>query len=223
MRQTPRRNRARRRCCGSLLQDRDVALHGERRACPARCSASASSERLGRVVGDVTGVAVHRLLSCLPRSGGGRQCQCRSSCSAKERFAARARPWYASCLENPSRARGRMKDILDKLEQRRAKARAGRRRGAHRGAAQARQADRARARRAAARQGLVRGVRHVRRAPLHRFRHGEDQNPRRRRGHRLGHGQRPHRVRVRQGFHRVRRLAVGDPRAEDHQGAGHGA
>ena len=48
------------------------------------------------------------------------------------------------------------------------------------------------------------------------------ENPRRRRGHRLGHGQRPHRLRVRQGFHRVRRLAVGDARAEDHQGPGHG-
>ena len=48
------------------------------------------------------------------------------------------------------------------------------------------------------------------------------EDPRRRRRHRLGHGQRPHRVRVRQGLHRVRRLAVGDARAEDHQDPGHG-
>ena len=45
---------------------------------------------------------------------------------------------------------------------------------------------------------------------------------RRRRGHRLGHRQRPQRLRLRQGFHRVRRLAVGDARAEDHQDPGHG-
>ena len=41
-----------------------------------------------------------------------------------------------------------------------------------------------------------------------RLRHGEDEDPRRRRGHRLGHGQRPHRLSVRQGLHRVRRLAL---------------
>ena len=116
----------------------------------------------------------------------------------------------------------RMKDILDRLEQRRAQARLGG--GQARIEAQHKRGklDRARAHRAPARQGLVRGVRHVRRAPLHRLRHGEDQNPRRRRRHRLGHGERPHRLSVRQGLHRVRRLAVGDPRAEDHQGAGHG-
>ena len=41
-----------------------------------------------------------------------------------------------------------------------------------------------------------------------RFRHGEDQGPGRRRGHRLGHHQRPRGLRVRQGLHGVRRLAV---------------
>jgi len=34
---------------------------------------------------------------------------------------------------------------------------------------------------------------------------------------RLGHGERPKSVLLRQGFHRVRRLAVGNPCAEDHQ------
>ena len=97
-----------------------------------------------------------------------------------------------------------------------------RRQGAHRGPAQARQADRARTHRAFARQGFVRGVRHVRRAPLQRIRHGEIENPRRRRRHRLGNGQRPRGLSVFQGFHRVRRLAVRDARAENHQGAGHG-
>ncbi len=99
---------------------------------------------------------------------------------------------------------------------------AGRRQKPHRGPAQARQTDRARAHRTAARQGLVRGARHVRRAPLQRLRHGEDQDPRRRRGHRLGHGQRPHGLSVLQGLHRVRRLALRGACGQDHQGAGHG-
>ncbi len=115
-----------------------------------------------------------------------------------------------------------MKDILDKLEKRRGEARLGGGEKPHRGPAQARQTDRARAHRTAARQGLVRGARHVRPAPLVRLRHGEDQNPRRRRRHRLGHGQRPHGLSVLQGLHRVRRLAVGSARPEDHEGAGHG-
>src|SRR5450759_370732 len=51
----------------------------------------------------------------------------------------------------------------------------GRRHGPHRGPAQKGQTDRARAHRIAARQGLVRGARHVRRAPLVRLRHGKDQ------------------------------------------------
>ena len=49
------------------------------------------------------------------------------------------------------------------------------------------------------------------------------QDPRRRRGHRLGHHQRPGRLRLRQGLHGVRRLAVGGARQEDHQDPGHGA
>ena len=97
-----------------------------------------------------------------------------------------------------------------------------RRRNPHRGAAQARQAHRARAHRAPDGPRLVRGARHVRRAPLHRFRHGEKPHRRRRRGHRLRHRERPHRVRLRQGFHRVRRLIVRNPRAEDHKNPGHG-
>jgi propionyl-CoA carboxylase beta chain len=66
-----------------------------------------------------------------------------------------------------------MKDILEQLEDRRASARLGG--GERRIEAQhaKRQADRARAHRAPARSRLLRGVRHVRRAPLHRFRHGE--------------------------------------------------
>ena len=98
-----------------------------------------------------------------------------------------------------------------------------RRAGAHRGPAQQRQAHRPRAHRAADGRELLRGVRHVRRAPLPRLRHGEDQDPRRRRGHRLGHHQRPRRLRLRQGLHGVRRLAVGGARQEDHQDPGHGA
>ena len=105
-----------------------------------------------------------------------------------------------------------------------ARERAARRRaGAHRCAAQARQADRARARRTADGQGLLRGVRHVRRAPRDRFRHGQGaEDAGRRRGDRLGHGERPHGVRLRQGLHRVRRLALGDARAEDPEDPGHG-
>ena len=68
-----------------------------------------------------------------------------------------------------------MKDILEKLEDRRERRQLGGGETRIDGAAQARQADRARAHRTPARQGLLRGVRHVRRAPLHRFRHGEDQ------------------------------------------------
>ena len=59
-----------------------------------------------------------------------------------------------------------MKHILEELEKRRRRRARRRRRGAHRGAAQARQAHRARAHRGPPRRGLVRGVRHVRRAPL---------------------------------------------------------
>ena len=115
-----------------------------------------------------------------------------------------------------------MKDMLARLDRRRERARLGGGRGAHRRAARQGQADRARAHRTADGSRLVRGVRHVRRAPRHRFRHGEDQDPRRRRRHRLGHRQRPHRLRVRQGFHRVRRLSQRGACEEDHQDPGHG-
>ena len=94
---------------------------------------------------------------------------------------------------------------------------------AHRRAAPARQAHRPRAHRTPARQRLVRGIRHVRAASLRRFRHGQGRkNSRRRRGDRLGHDQRPGRLCLRQGFHRSRRLAVGNARPEDHQDPGHG-
>jgi hypothetical protein len=74
------------------------------------------------------------------------------------------------------------------------------------------QADRARAdRAAAARRRQFRRIRHVRHPSLHRFRDGEIQAPRRWRGDRLGHGQRPHGLRVQPGFHRARRLGVGRP------------
>ena len=46
---------------------------------------------------------------------------------------------------------------------------------------------------------------------------------RRRRRHRLGHGQRAHGLRLRQGFHRLRRLAVGGPCREGAEGPGPGA
>ena len=51
----------------------------------------------------------------------------------------------------------------------------------------------------------------------------QSQGPRRRRGHRLGHHQRPRHLCVRQGLHRVRRLAVGSACREDGQDPGHGA
>ena len=116
-----------------------------------------------------------------------------------------------------------MKDVLKELERRRADGARRRRPGAHRRPAREGQAHRARAHRGVPRRRLVRGVRHVCRAPLDRFRHGEDQDRRRRRRHRLGHGQRPPGLRLRQGLHRVRRLAVGSACREDHEGAGHGA
>ena len=115
-----------------------------------------------------------------------------------------------------------MKDMLARLDRRRARARLGGGEQRISRAARQGQADRARAHRPPDGSRLVRGIRHVRRAPLHRFRHGEDQDPRRRRRHRLGHGQRAHGLRVRQGFHRVRRLAERGARQEDHQDPGHG-
>ena len=116
-----------------------------------------------------------------------------------------------------------MKEVLDELESSPRQG-AGRGRGRpHRGAACPRQAHRARAARPPARRGLLRGVRHVCRAPLHRFRHGEDARARRRRGDRLGHHQRPRHLRVRQGFHRIRRLAIAGACREDGEDSGHGA
>ncbi len=57
-----------------------------------------------------------------------------------------------------------------------------------------------------------------------RFRHGEAEDPRRRRRHRLGHHQRPHRLSCspRTSPCSAARCQRG-PRPEDHQGAGHGA
>ena len=55
-----------------------------------------------------------------------------------------------------------------------------------------------------------------------RLRHGRQQDPRRRRGHRLRHDQRPPGVRLQPGLHRVRRRAVRSARREDLQGDGPG-
>ena len=84
-----------------------------------------------------------------------------------------------------------MQKMLEELEKRRKAARLGGGAAPHRGAARQGQADGARAHRRAARSRLVRGVRHVRRAPLDRLRHGEPEDPRRRRGDRPRHDQRP--------------------------------
>ena len=193
---------------GVLLQDRHIALHGE-----VVLALPVQRQRLLEGIGGFGGGRGRFMARFMPQPLAGWAIRPGGPATP---------PWYGFCLIIPRESgRGRaMKDILDRLEQRREQARLGGGAGPHRGAAQARQADRPRAHRAAARQGLVRGVRHVRRAPLQRLRHGEAEDPGRRRGHRLGHRQRPHRVPVRQGLHRVRRLAVGDPRAEDHQGAG---
>jgi methyl-accepting chemotaxis protein len=51
----------------------------------------------------------------------------------------------------------------------------------------------------------------------------QTENPRRRRGHRLGHGERAHGLCVCQGLYRVRRFAVRGARPQDHQDPGHGA
>ena len=113
-----------------------------------------------------------------------------------------------------------MQHILEELEERRDTGPGGRRGAAHRLPARQGQADRPRTHRPAARRGLVRGVRHVRRAPQPRLRHGGAAHPRRRGGHRLGDHQRPRGLRLLQGFHRLRRFAFRGPRREDRQGAG---
>ncbi len=61
---------------------------------------------------------------------------------------------------------------------------------------------------------------HVRRAPLHRLRHGRPEGPGRRRRHRLRHDQRSARVRLQPGLHGLRRRAVGGARREDLQDHG---
>ncbi len=135
--------------------------------------------------------------------------------AAVRRGAASCYPGQAGRSGNHGRHQGKARNP--------SRQRADRRRpGAHRRPAQARQAHGTGATRTPDGQGLVRGVRHVRRAPRHRFRHGKVQDFRRRRRHRMGHRERPHRVCLRQGLHRVRRFAVGDPRPEDHQDPGHG-
>ena len=68
-----------------------------------------------------------------------------------------------------------MHDIIQQLEAKRAQRAPRRRREAHRRAARQGQAHRARAHRAAARRRHVRGMGHVRRAPLPRLRHGRQQ------------------------------------------------
>ena len=92
---------------------------------------------------------------------------------------------------------------------------AGRRPAPDRGAARQGQAHRTRAAGGAARSRFLRGMGHVRRASLDRFRHGRAARAGRRRGHRVRHDQRPAGLRVQPGFHGVRRLALGGARRED--------
>ena len=61
---------------------------------------------------------------------------------------------------------------------------------------------------------------HVRRASLHRFRHGCGVGAGRRRRHRLRDDQRPAGLRLLAGLHRLRRLAFRGARGEDLQGDG---
>ena len=106
-----------------------------------------------------------------------------------------------------------MKDILEKLDERRAKARLG-------GGQKRIEAQHARGK-LTARERIELLLDHGSFEEFdmfveHRctdFGMEKQQDPGRRRRHRLGHRQRPHRLRVRQGFHGVRRLAVGDARA----------
>ncbi len=115
-----------------------------------------------------------------------------------------------------------MKDILQQLEDRRGQARLGG--GQKRIDAQhARgQADGAGTDRTAARRRFLRGIRHVRRPSLYRFRDAGRSALGRRGRHRLGHGQRPHGLCVQSGFHRLWRFAVRNARPEDLQDHGHG-
>ncbi len=61
------------------------------------------------------------------------------------------------------------------------------------------------------------------RTSLDRFRHGENQGGRGRRGHRLGHGEWPYCLRFRQGLHRLWRLAIRGACRKGGEGAGNGA
>ena len=113
-----------------------------------------------------------------------------------------------------------MQKIIAALEQKRAERTARRRPEAHRGPARQGQAHRPRAARGAARSGLA-SRNTTCSSPTARWisawtRH----RPRRRRGHRLGHHQRPHGLCLQPGFHGVRRLAVAKPTPEDLQDHG---
>jgi hypothetical protein len=114
-----------------------------------------------------------------------------------------------------------MHDIIEQLEKKRAAARWAAGRSASTRSTPRASSPRASARTAARRRHLRR-VGHVRRAPLRRLRHAGQQDPRRRRGHRLRHDQRPPGVRVQPGLHRVRRRAERSPCREDLQGHGPG-
>ena len=114
-----------------------------------------------------------------------------------------------------------MQQMLEELERRRAAARLGGGPAPRRGAARQGQADGPRAHRRAARSRLVRGIRHVRRASLDRLRHGDPEDPGRRRGDRPRHDQRPAGLCLQPGFHRVRRRALGHACGQDLQGHGH--
>ena len=93
---------------------------------------------------------------------------------------------------------------------------------ARRAPAPGRQADRARAGRAVLRSRQLRRARQAGHPPLDRLRPRRQQDPGRRRDHRLRHRPRPHGLPVRAGLHRVRRLAGRGARAQDLQGHGPG-
>ena len=72
-------------------------------------------------------------------------------------------------------------------------------------------------------EGLVRGVRHVRCPPRHRFWHGGRALSGRRGGDGLGHDQRAPGLCLQPGFHGLGRVGLGNPWCEDLQNHGHGA
>ena len=98
-----------------------------------------------------------------------------------------------------------------------------RRNTADRRPARARKAHRAGTNRASRRSWLVRGSRNVRRTSRDGLRHGSTSRAGRRRYHRFRHRQRPHGLRLCQGFYRFRGFAFRGPRAKDRQAAGHGS